>query len=61
MQAEGQEKLLLYVKSLKSLLEGMNFFIAHVQLGWVLHTYRMVELSIVFSRHGDLVKVQVLQ
>ena len=29
----GTGKLLLHVKSLKSLLEGMKFVVAHVQLG----------------------------
>ena len=48
----GTGKTLLHVKSLKSLLEGMKFVVAHVQLGWVLRTYHKVELSIVFSRHG---------
>jgi hypothetical protein len=61
MQLEEQEKLLLHVKSLKSWPGKMKFVVAHVQLGLVLCTYHRAKPSIVFSRHGHQVKVQVLQ
>ncbi len=51
----GTGKTFVTCKTFKSWLEGMKFVIARVQLGWVLHTYCMVKLFIVFSRHGHLV------
>ncbi len=54
-------KLLLCVKSLKSWPGKMEFVIAHVQPGSALCTYHKAEPSIVFSRHGHQVWVQVLQ
>ena len=47
-------------KSLQSWPGKMKFVVARVQPGLALCTYHRAELSIVFSRHGHHVKVQVL-